>query len=358
MIINFNNFSTLNKPPSGVIAPKALPYPYSIVQGSLSYDTFEKTQETQRTKEAQSTAQTKQTTNIWGKERLEAIYNEVYAEVVAQNPIIKELNIQKPVFVFKEIKNKPGEEINFAAYSFLNNSIELTSNFCEPLYAVGIKDENGDLAELIDINIKSVLDEEFEQSKKLEPNLIAIELTDSEKEFRIRGSIAHELRHWIQEHTMASNRNTMAKHKEFYQKTGSQINKILEGVDRAQLSQEDRLATDTTYALNYKPKKVLKDKYFKLSRLPSDKRYWSMKNHMLKSTTDEDYNNNYFASPVEADANYFAFEYLASKMPKTYSNQTRKEIITSIIICCEQKANEAILDMEKCGYPPIKRKLF
>ncbi len=351
-MVNFSNFPILNNFKNAL--PQAerssgLPYPFSMVQGNLEHDTFQKS----TTKNAESVGGAEKTTqaeNKWDRKRLEKIYDEVWDSVIKNTPVTQELNIGKPKFIFKEDPDSKGAQ---AAYNFINNSITCNTNNLEDYYLHATRDKDGNIEKLVSVLNDSASKESFEYDKKDFQNIERIKLTDTEKELYLRGAIAHELRHCIQEHLMASTEGCTEIQRAQYKKIVDDIGKV----DLSELDGDLKKQLDFSYSVNYKPKKLLdKDMKLKFSMAKSDKRYLSVKDHLLKDVVDDMQHKGYASSPLEMDANNFAFEYLlryAKSSPGGKIPNARNEIFLGIVNQFNVDAEYALETMGQYGFRPL-----
>ncbi len=353
-MVNFNNIPFLNvnnfqRTLSQAGRPSGFPYPFSLVQGNLEHDVFQRST-LSKTESVSRPEKITQQTGVWNKERLEKIYDEVWNSVTRNVPETKELNIEKPKFIFEENPESKGAQ---AAYNFINNSVTFNTNNLEDYYLHATKDKDGNIDNLINTLNDSASQATFERDKKDFPNIERIKLTDAEKELYLRGAIAHELRHCIQEHLMASTKGCAEIQRAQYQKVVDDIGDI----DLSGLDENLRNKLDFSYFKNYKPKKLLnKDMKLKFSMAKSDKRYISVKDHYLKDVTDDMQHKAYESSPLEMDANNFAFEYLlryAKSAPGSKTANARDEIFLGIVNSFDIDVDYALQTMGQYGFKPL-----
>ena len=88
----------------------------------------------------------------------------------------------------------------------------------------------------------------------------------------------------------------------------------------------------------------------------SDKRYISVKDHYLKDVTDDMQHKAYESSPLEMDANNFAFEYLlryAKSAPGSKTANARDEIFLGIVNSFDIDVDYALQTMGQYGFKPL-----
>lgn len=351
-MVNFNNFQINGKPSqSPQIRQEHFPYPFSLVQKTLPCDMFQKSTQV---KNINTSEQINLNNKPWDKERLEKIYDEVWQSVIKNVPETEELSIEKPVFVFDDAPESKSAQ---AAYNFINNTVECNSNNLEDYFLHAEKDKNGEIQKLISVLNESSSKETFPFDKKDFPNAESIKLTDKEKELYMHGAFAHELRHCIQEHLMASTKGVSKTHRKIYKQIRKDIEKGLEDITLSELDENLKKQFDTSYSKNYCPKKLLdKDMKLKFSMAKSDSRCISIKKHFLKDALDDMQHKAYESSPVEMDANNFAFEYL-TRYVKSFDElnipDIRKEILLGIISEFDKNAQYALNTMEQYGFTPL-----
>lgn len=302
--------------------------------------------------EQQNTAGVQQSTpvsGIWDNKRIEAIYDKTYETVMAQNPITKELNIKKPVLSFKNSEEK--EEDTIASYRDGLGEITVYAGdfFADDIYLCTLIDENNEPA-----NIKIVSKQDINKYKEESSGykLTTEKLTESEKELYISSVFAHELRHCIQKHLVASTEGCKDEHRkelEDYKKTLEELislkKELAEVEGKPYLpSKDDEDLEKLNYGLNYKPKKIFdKNTLFKYSMSPSDNRYWSVNEHLhaLSNKEKDNYKNNYYNNPLEIDAFNYEREFMLTQADKYPESDLRKEIVDNMFIATSLNVSDA-----------------
>ena len=287
--------------------------------------------------------------STWNNKRIEAIYDKTYEAVMAQNPITQELNIKKPALNFKNPDEK--EEDTIASYRTGMGEIAVyAGNFlANDIYLCKFTDENN---EPVDIKISTREDIDKYLQNPSEYKLTTDKLTDSEKELYISSIFAHELRHCIQKHLIASTdgcKDEYKKELEDYKKTLEELTSLKKELAEAKgepyvSSDDDEDLKKLNYGLNYKPKKIFdRNMTFKYSLLPSDNRYWSVNDHLhaLSSKKKEDYDNNYYSDPLEIDAYNYEREFMLTQADAYPAANLRKEIVNDMFIATSLNVSDA-----------------
>ena len=293
----------------------------------------------------------------WNEAKIQAIFDETYKKVIEQhkqtNPITRDLNLQKPTIKFEE------EGLNAAAaYSFCDNTVSIsTINLKEDYYLVALVDKNGEIKNSIVTLPKSQLKQTMTLIGKNYKNTKAIRLTDKEKEVYIKATLAHELRHFIQAHLMASTQDCKDTLAVSYNELYKDIKALQDDLKADGYENVVDLEERFKYSKNYQPKKILdKNSTLKFSLFSDDKRKWSIKDHMLQSELaglkDEISSNEnteeYLALPQEVDAFNYRYEYLLTQLGK-YDENFREDIMLAIASEVKTDAQLALDEMAKTG---------
>lgn len=323
----------------------------SITFGA-GYDTFEK-----------SGANTVQGTEnissirpcVWDEERLSGILDDVFSDVIEKNPISEDLNIAKPdIIISKHVEG-------VAQYNFATNNVAFNPDVCGD-YCMCIAMGNG---KEIDLGIfsRKQSKELAKEFKKDGYDIEILRLNDKEKEAYIKALVAHELRHCIQDHLMASTEDIADMKFQFLDSRYKEIEKLAKqgirlGYGSSEVDFPELSKDGEPYYITYVPKKVIKDDTkLKFSSNPKDNRYLSTSEHLFKSilynSKDPEY---YQASPAEMDANNCALEYfLKLRKGPEYSN-IREKISNSIAQDFFFRAKKGIRLMKKFNHPPLIEK--
>ncbi len=341
----FNNQTINYKGKSNIFRPFFL--------RELKKDSFEKT-----TTSTQSNKVSSQTS----EKEIRAIYNEVFDKVLEYTPILKKLNIQKPQLTFNENLDA------WAAYDFPSNTIELSTTLKENMYAFEAYNEKEDLS-YATVAFKETLDEFLPKLKEQYGKIETTILNKEEKELILKGILIHELRHWTQEHILASTKGCQAPYKrklELIKPIITAHEELVEIAKKEKLGRKNinaykaRLANARKkycYILNYSPKEVL-DENFKLSASIdlSDNEYWSIKEHFLpaclryKNSDDNEYNSN----PTEIDAFYYQAQFMFKEaMSKNMLGKIRSNVLQAILTKSVSKGFSSLESLEEHGYPSL-----
>ncbi len=343
MLVNFLNSAkniygpkNINTAPHNTLSPNML---------SFKGDSFERSSVngTESAKGAEAAE------NIWDETRIQKLYDEVYDDTIKYNPIASELNLEKP-------KTKMlGETRGYTQtnYSFQTNTLSFFMPIIKEDYFIAIvKDENG--KEMGDYHIlcESSMREQADNIHARHPNarVLAAKLTDKEKEVYIKTLTAHELRHWIQTHLAASTKDCSRIFK----------NAHLKNFEYFKDENEDYSIVE--YLDNFIPKKIIpEDKKLKHSILENDTRYLSTKRHIVDYTLqliERPYDKElYNASPMEADANHYAFEYLQLLKNRPEYSSLRKKFIDVLSADFYFQAEDGLELMKEAGFPGLYAKI-
>lgn len=319
---------------------------FGISKNTLTADTFQKS----KVEKSDSHA-CEEIGNRFSEQKILQIFDEVYSDVIKittkTNPVLNEIRFKEPKILFID-----GEEANqtIASYSFNDNVLKVNKKIIDnDCFLICQKDENGSIESVFgNINLGDDVDIHLEEIKEDVPDAVAVKLTDDEKELYLRSIFAHELRHFVQSHMMASTDECYQIFKDSHYEKKKQIDEIYQ--DIINLNKEileinpDFVATpiemvDCSYALNYIPKKILdKDTALKFSILPDDTRFLSVRNNLLPDEinglqgigrTDESSYEEYLSSIIEIDAFNFQSEYLL-KISGDENKEVRNDVLCSL----------------------------
>lgn len=378
MSINFNNINFLQNIKTPDAFKNILPKENSglKMQPPLAQDCFQKS----------AVQEAKPVLPIDEKAQIAALYDKVFNEFRENNPILEELNYTKPELVFKE-----KEDLGAASYNFTSNTLEITHSLFGDRFIAVYKDEQGRKADIATGTKEEV--ESFVQNKKEQGyNYEVIKMNKDEKELFLSSAIAHELRHSLQHHLVASTKGCQKAIDENFNEPTKRLNEVakelydsykksniksqaeldefnkglIEGGAEPEFKTFDELqeylnnpVEKIDYSINYKPKKLLsEDTELKLSSSNEDNTAWSVKEQLLAGiiaiTSEETSEIEYLAQPTEVDAYYYQFEYLA-KHSKNNPN-IRKEVADALIEEYFAKYYDGRCAMEECGYSPLVEK--
>ncbi|MBQ2984131.1 MAG: hypothetical protein IJD57_04985 [Candidatus Gastranaerophilales bacterium] len=308
------------------------------------------------------------------EEKYLALFDDVYDEVVEQNtdeycPDMQKVKLNKPTMKFVEkapVENAEG------AYSPLDNSIEIPRYVIdEDYYSYFVKSETDDDSFYADALRKGRFDEKIKYYQENHPNGQIIEFTDKEKELYLSGLMAHEIRHFLQKHLIASTKGIGKKAKKIWVKKSDKIITNLKNLElmkawRAQLKGEEYEIQryGEPYFKTYEPDEPLKkDAKIRFSLYADDERYISAK-EFLKSEIytqknkqkmqENGVNYAYFANLQEIDAYNYGFEYLLSKM-LTEAKNVRIDMLPTASYWQKQQSDMGLEYLQKRGYDPFVR---
>ena len=280
---------------------------------------------------------------------IKELYDEIYDEIIAQNtennPILKEITINKPEILFEDKSND-----NKLSYSSYDNKIKVNSDFLkQDFYAVLSYDKNNEIKNTYGICEKQDLNSAIKEIKKKDSKVQAIKLNEDEKYIQFRCALAHEIRHCIQNHLILSCENG---HKEFKDEIMTVIKQLGEFRERIINNGGDSSQADSEiekyqnfYILTYKPNKILdKDAVFKLSMDKNDNRYWSIYDDFVN--LDPSYYSNYqfdedkyYSSNIEIDAYNYEYDYYMKNLENFSKTNARNDVLITLIEICYEKAN-------------------
>ena len=324
-----------------------------------------------RTSDAQKITQVAKTPE---EAYIERLYNETYDEVMGlMPPIVKDLNITKPTLVFE--KDTDPNSSTLAAYNFRNNTLDVSEHLMkENIYLYYEKE--GTLPTICygeEGLRKTIMSQDAHYEGRV------VKLNEEEKELALKSHFAHELRHCVQEHLLASCENVGDETKRIYDKNNAKIINLhdeLISIDESML--QDGIETDengksiaenlarlkkekeesiNAYYKSYKPKKMLDENtMLKFSIFPDDNRYLSVKEHFLTNLKNkiggtEDSKTEYYSEPMEIDAYNFTSEFII------YSGSSkpgiREDVLNGLALSPRIQAKIGFEHLEESGYPPL-----
>ncbi len=300
----------------------------------------------------------------WNKARIREIYDKTYEQVIRQNPIVKELNIQKPelLFTFDEWNNEA-----IAAYTVLLNAIEITNNLKEDCYLITMADKKGKATSPIAFAPESKIGTQQMLYGK-NPNVKFIKLNDNEKEKFVSAVLAHEMRHCIQEHLLLSTEGCedyLASAKEAAKEAQESLNYCIEediAAGKRPAKTDREYARCLSYMVNYEPKKILSpDTKLNFSLNPKDKRALSVVRHLLPTAGPDNrinqVNDAYYAQPFEIDAYNYEYEFLNSLIAnRSIFDTSRDDVLQALAKLFDGNAQLGIKNMQKSGFAPFDKK--
>lgn len=289
-------------------------------------------------------------------------YFEVISDISQTNPIISKLNLPFPKIVFQDKKTMM-ENANkdiLACYDFSDNRIILPSDFEEDVYFLFSKGENGEIKRFGTTSAEN-LDDELQSLKKDYPNVEALTLTPDEKYFDLKMTIAHELRHYIQAHLIASTQDCADRQKtdysNVYMPTLTTQQNYIAACKREGNEPNPMFANYSvpTYWQQYTPKEILdRNTLFKFSSNENDNRYWSVFDDfysLTKELINSKYSDEtYYGRPNEIDAYNYQLEY----MDKFKSNKVRPEIFAYMKDEIQERINLGFNVLSKRGHNLIR----
>lgn len=252
-------------------------------------------------------------------------YNEVLLEIKRSNPIISEMNLPKPTMRITDFE----DDQQGTAYNFSDNEILLPKDYDKDLNLFISKNTDGTIERLGKADKEDIEKIKEGLEKEGYKNVEVIKFTQSELDFKIKETIAHELRHYFQQHLIASTK-TASK---------MQTNKLSSVYDRLAESKQNYIdvckkegiepekefaeAKIPTYWKKYKPKKMFNENLtIKYTADKNDKRLWSVTDDFYSYSEDlmskDDTEENYYGRPTEIDAYNFEYEYI-NKFAQNYN---------------------------------------
>lgn len=320
----------------------AAQYTPCLINSGPSADVFQKSSALRQNTSVQS-GQNVAAVGAFDDKRIQAIYDKTYAAVMAQNPITKELNIQKPLLNFNGGKNGA-----LATYICGVNEIKVQNKdfFKNDVYLCKMTDANG---EIIDMQVLGQNDIEDFKKRNLDVRIVPEKLTDGEKELYISSVFAHELRHCIQSHLLLSTEGCKDEYKKEFQELKDSLGKLSDmKKELAELEgkpyipgEEDMELQKLSYGLNYTPKKVFdENSLFKFSLSPEDNRYWSIKEHLLSESRQCKENGEYYKDPLEIDAHNYQCEFLLTHARKGSKGALRENIKDGLMLAIRLNAQD------------------
>ena len=279
--------------------------------------------------------------NFEDENYLNALYDEVYDDVIKQNveinPVIGELNLQKPTLVIGDMEDDCEE----ASYIFPSNTIILQEKVLKKDVAAIYYEAEGEkyILQMTTTDKLNNLMNEYKE-KYPEMKLSPVILNDKEKEMLIKNSFAHEIRHFIQWHLVASTEGCEDVINE-YRERAVELRKLFTEIEELgkNVSEKDKLACNSDYIDNYKPKKVLpEDTKIKFSVLEDDTRQISVKDGFRAgflmqgpSDNDEDKELQYLSLTDEIDAFNYEAEYMQTHLQNAKKG-ARKGLLQDIVL--------------------------
>jgi len=299
----------------------------------------------------------------WSKARICSVYDKTYEDVIKLNPIVKELNMEKPDVLFPTEWPYPGA---LTAYNIVFNTIEVAPELSEDYYILVIRDSKGNIATAGRFASESTVKAQQDFIKK-HKNLEYIKLNDCEKEKLISALMAHELRHCIQDHMLLSTEGCEEHLNAVKRQAKSAKIVFLSNITRDKAFGRKPNKIDLYYSerpdyiLNYEPKKMLnRGTVLKFSMDPRDKKAFSVVEHFLPTadfdTRINQITNEYYAQPFEIDAYNFEYEYLARLMnKKSIADNSRPDVVRAMTSVFRYNTNLGKSLMQINGYPPFKK---
>lgn len=288
----------------------------------------------------------------WDEKKLQEIFDKTYTKVIRQHkiilPEIGKINLQKPNIELKAINNSAA-----ASYTFSDNTISFNPlNLKEDYYSIDFLDKKGKIKKHIATATESQVSS-TKIPKKGFKKASYTKLTNKEKEVYVATMLAHELRHFIQNHIIASTAVASDMQKDEYNKIYNKIKEIVSTLNEKEIEILGNFDVEKIfcYAKNYKPKELLDENtVLRYSILDENDRCWSIKKHLLMSEIERLENENsgindaYFANCNEVDAYQYEYEFFLSQIGE-FSNDFREDILCAIACELETTAKDALAKM-------------
>lgn len=302
---------------------------------------------------------------ITNKQRLQNLYNQTYDNtlrlITRVNPVVGELKLPKPEFRVEKFDDPQ----KGGGYGFADNCITIAEDmfdYCS--YIIGTTDVNGEIESFIGFASENNKNEKLKEARNSTPNASLIKLTEEEKDIYVQSAIAHELRHFVQNHLIASTQNCGEIQKAgfdgFLKATKDELAKAkkeyLQACKEAGITPDPEIIKeDTQYYETYTPKKLLPENTtLKFSCFSDDNRRLSVKDHLLKSQLDatqgkgiKNYDDDYHSSTLEIDAYNFQYEYLL--FTAVTNQNSRKDVITALSLYPCTNRDEGLEIMNRKG---------
>ena len=273
-------------------------------------------------------------------------------------PIINKLKLEKP-----SIRIAPDSDMTgIASYAFVSNTISISEKFLNSdLYLCYSEDKQTGTIIPFGIYQEASLKKEIEALGEYNFQPKSLKLTEQEKELYIASSLAHETKHFIQSHLIASTAGLSEKYlqeqiaegekyNEFVLKYNENFKQIQDCVEDCRkkgievipelldiiATQKPKQLVNTSYAKKYLPNTLInQNNPIKFSILLEDTRTITPKDLYEASKqkqTNPNPNNDdaYYSNLVEIDAYYHAFEYLLS-VEKKYTVGIRKIVLEALL---------------------------
>lgn len=302
---------------------------------------------------------------ITNKQRLQNLYNRTYDDtlrlITRVNPVVSELKLQKPEFRIEKFDDPQ----KGGGYGFADNCITIAEDmfdYCS--YIIGTTDEIGKIDSFIGFASENNKNEKIKEARNSTPNATLIKLTEEEKDIYVQSAIVHELRHFVQNHLIASTKNCGEIQKAgfdgFLKTVKDELAKVkeeyIQACKEAGITPDPEIIKeDTQYYETYTPKKLLlENTTLKFSCFSDDNRRLSVKNHLLKSQIDatqgkgiKSYDDDYHSSALEIDAYNFQYEYLL--FTAVTNKNVRKDVITALSLYPCMNRDDGLEIMNKRG---------
>ena len=297
--------------------------------------------------------------NRFNLEHIKSLYNTVLNDSLKinfyTNPITKDLNLENPQLIIANSSNVFG----VAAYNFPSNTISINEKIVNSdLYLLYSEDKKAGNNNTYGIFPEDELKQEITSCKSLNIKAKTLKLNEKEKEFYIAASLAHEIRHFLQAHLMASTEeisplyikeqiDATDKYNALIPSYNENLKQIEETVENCRKNgikvipalieilntQKPKNYVDTTYAKNYKPTSLLeRNTPFKFSMLPYDYRTITpldFYNASFEKANNNEDNKSYYANLLEIDAYNHGLEYVFVTKKK-YEASAREIVLDSI----------------------------